>query len=110
MAFSLKFAKRGSAGQIRGFDPHESLKQLTGHYGLFNRKVTRISRVMTRPDPRDFANLLTRPDPTREISKRNDPTRPDPRDFGTPLTRPAGRVMTREKPWYIWATFLAIVL
>ena len=43
---------------------------LTGHYGL-TREVTRISRVMTRPDPRDFE---------------------------TPLTRPAGRVMTREKP------------
>ena len=52
----------------------------------------------TRPDPRDFENLLTRPDPTREILKRDNPTRPDPRDFETPLTRPAGRVMTREKP------------
>ena len=52
---------------------------------------------MTRPDPRDFENLLTRPDPTHEILKRNGPTRPDPRHFETPLTRP-GRVMTREKP------------
>ena len=59
----------------------------------------------TRPDPRDFENLLTRPDPTREILKRNDPTRPDPRDFETPLTRPAGWVMTCEKPCY----FLLVV-
>ena len=28
-----------------------------------------------------------------------DSTRPDPRHFRTLLTRPAGRVMTREKPW-----------
>ena len=46
---------------------------------------------MTRPDPRDFDNLLTRPDPTRDILKRDifkrdGPTRPDPRDFETPMT------------------------
>ena len=53
---------------------------------------------MTRPDPRDFENLLTRTDPTREFLKPLDPTRhdttreilkpidptgPDPRDFKT---------------------------
>ena len=55
-----------------------------------------MSRVMTRPDPRDFENLLTQPDLTREILnlltrpdlngeilKPFDPTRPDPRDFET---------------------------
>ena len=68
VALSWKFKKDGSAGQIRGFDPRVSLKQLTGHYCL-TREVTRISRVMTRPDPRDFENLVTRPDPTREILK-----------------------------------------
>ena len=125
MALSCKLEKGGSAGQIRGFDPRVSPKQLASHYGL-TREVTRISRVMTRPDPRDFENLLTRPDPIREILKPCDPTRPDPRDFEnlltrpdptreilkrddstrpdprgleTLLTRPAGRVMTREKPW-----------
>ena len=102
MALSCKLEKGGSAGQIRGHDPRVSPKQLAGHYGL-TREVTRISRVMARPDPRDFGNLLTRPDPTPDILKpldptRPDPTRPDPRDFETPLTRPAGRVMTREKP------------
>ena len=50
MALSFKFEKGGSAGQIRGFDPRVSLKQLAGHYGL-TRVVTRISRVMTGPDP-----------------------------------------------------------
>ena len=80
MALSCKFEKGGSAGQIRGFDPRVSPKQLAGHYGS-TREVTRISRVMTRPDPRDLENLLTRPDPTREILKPLDPTRPDPRDF-----------------------------
>ena len=126
MAFRCKFEIGGSAGQIRGFDPRVSPKQLAGHYGL-TREVTRISRVMSQPDPRDFENLLTRPDPTREILKpldptrhdpryfeniltrpdptreilkRNDPTRSNPRDFETPLTRPAGRVMTREKPCF----------
>ena len=113
MALSCNFEKGGSAGQIRGFDPRVSPKQLAGHYGL-TREVTRTSRVMTRPDPTreilkpldptrpdppDFEKLLTRPDPTREILKRNDPTRPDPRDFETPSTRPAGRFMTREKHW-----------
>ena len=68
MALSCKFEKGGSAGQIRGFDPRVSPKQLAGHYGV-TREVTRISRVMTRPDPRDFENLFTRPDPTREILK-----------------------------------------
>ena len=68
VALSCKFEKGGSAGQIRGFDPRVSLKQLTDHYGL-TRELTRISRVMTRPDPRDFENFLTRPDPTREILK-----------------------------------------
>ena len=58
MALSCKFEKGGSAGQIRGFDPRVSPTQLAGHYGL-TREVTRISRVMTRPDPRDFENLLT---------------------------------------------------
>ena len=29
---SCKFAKDGSAGQIRGFDPRVSRKQLAGHY------------------------------------------------------------------------------
>ena len=53
MALSRKFEKGGSAGQIRGFDPRVSPKQLAGHYGL-TREVTRISRVITRPDPRDF--------------------------------------------------------
>ena len=77
MALSCKFEKGGSAGQVRGFDPRASSKQLAGHYGL-TREVTRISRVMTRPDPRDFENLLTRPDPTREILKPLDPTRRDP--------------------------------
>ena len=62
VALSCKFEKGGSAGQIRGFDPRVSPKQLTGHYGL-TREVTRISRVMARPHPRDFENLLTRPDP-----------------------------------------------
>ena len=33
---------------------------------------------MTRPDPRDFENLLTQPDPIREILKLLDQTRPDP--------------------------------
>ena len=80
MALSCKFEKGGSVGQIRGFDPRVSPKQLVGHYGL-TREVTRISRVMTRPDPRDFENLLTRTDPTREILKPLDPTRPEPRDF-----------------------------
>ena len=70
VALSCKFEKGGSAGQIRGFDPRVSLKQLTGHYGL-TREVTRISRVVTRPDPRDFENILTRPDPTREILKNS---------------------------------------
>ena len=70
VVLSCKFESGGSAGQIRGFDPQVSPKQLAGHYGL-TRKVTRILRVMTGPDPRDFKNLLTRPDPTR----------PDPRDF-----------------------------
>ena len=56
------------------------------------------SRVMvTRPasDP-----YLTGHDPTRPVTFRTppDPTRPDPRHFETLLTRPAGRVMTREKP------------
>ena len=68
VALSCRFEKGGAAGQIRGFDTRVSAKQLTGHYGL-TREVTRISRVMTRPDPRDFENLLTRPDPTREILK-----------------------------------------
>ena len=130
VALSCQFEKGGSAGQIRGFDPRLSLKQLTAYYGL-TREVTRISRIMTRPDPRDFENLLTRPDPTREIwkprdptrpdpryfenlltrpdpnreiLKRNDSTRPDPRDFDTPLTQPAGWVMTREKPCIIAAS------
>ena len=92
MALSCKFEKGGSAGQIRGFDPRVSPKQLAGHYGL-TREVTRILRVMTRPDPRLFENLLTRPDPrhfenlltrpdrTREILKPLDLPRPDPRDF-----------------------------
>ena len=97
MALSCKFEKGGSAGHIRGFDPRVSPEQLAVHCGL-TREVTRISRVMTRPDPRDFENLLTRPDPTREILRPIDPTRPDPQDFETPLTRPAGWVMTREKP------------
>ena len=68
VALSCEFEKGGSAGQIRGFDPRVSLKQLTGHYCL-TREVTHISRVMTRPDPRDLESLLTRPDPTREILK-----------------------------------------
>ena len=80
MALSCKFENGGSAGQIRGLHPRVSPKQLAGHYGL-TREVTRMSRVMTRPDPRDFENLLTRPDPTREILKPLDPTGPDPRDF-----------------------------
>ena len=91
----------------RGFDPRVSPKQLAGHYCL-TREVTRISWVMTRPDPRDFENLLTRPDPTREFLKPIDPTRPDPRDCETPLTRPAGGVMTREKPWKIGTPLQAI--
>ena len=62
VALSFKFEKGGSAGQIRGFDPRVSLKQLTGHNGL-TREVTRISRVMTRPDPRDFGPPLTREKP-----------------------------------------------
>ena len=66
VALSCKLEKGGSAGQIRGFDKRVSPKQLMDHYG-FSREVARISRVMTRPDPRDFENLLTRPDPTREI-------------------------------------------
>ena len=58
---------------------------------------------MNRPDPRDFKNLLTRPDPTREILKPLDPTRPDPVRFLKVMTRPdptrpAGRVKTRESP------------
>ena len=77
VTLSYKFEKGGSVGQIRGFDPRGSPKQLAGHYGL-TREVIRISRVMIRPDPRDFEKLLTRPDPTREILKRNDPTGPDP--------------------------------
>ena len=80
MALSCKFEKGGSAGQIRGFAPRVSPKQLAGHYGL-TREVTRISRVMTLPDPRDFENLLTQPDPTRAILKPLDPTRPDSRDL-----------------------------
>ena len=36
---------------------------------------------MTGPDPRDFDNLLTRPDPIREILKPLDPIGPDPRYF-----------------------------
>ena len=36
---------------------------------------------MTRPEPRVFENLLTRPDPTRDMLKPLDPTRADPRDF-----------------------------
>ena len=75
MALTCKFEKGGSAGQIRWFDPRVSPKQLAGHCGL-TRQVTRISRVMTRPDPRDFENLLTRPDPTRPDPTRPDPTRP----------------------------------
>ena len=45
---------------------------------------------MIRPDPRDFENLLTRPDPAREMLKPLDPTQPDPRDFFKPIdpTRP----------------------
>ena len=43
-----------SAGQIRGFDPRVSQKQPAGHGGLIDPQVTRISRVMTRPDSRDF--------------------------------------------------------
>ena len=43
---------------------------------------------MTRPDPRDVENLLTRPDPTREILKPLDPARPDPRDFEAYLPDP----------------------
>ena len=53
MALSCKFEKGGSAGQIRGFDPRVSPKQLAGHYGSIC-EVTRLSRGMTRPDPRDF--------------------------------------------------------
>ena len=90
MALSCKFEKGGSAGQIRGFDPRVGPKQLASHDGL-TRKVTRISRVTTRPDPRDLENLLTRPDPPREIFKPLDPTRPDPtREILKPLdpTRP----------------------
>ena len=68
MALSCKFEKGGSEGQIRGFDPRVSPKQLAGQYGL-TREVTRISRVMTRPDRRDFENHLTRPDPTGEVLK-----------------------------------------
>ena len=39
-----------------------------------------------------FFKILTRPDLTREILKKNDPTRPDPRHFETSLTRPVDRV------------------
>ena len=53
MALSCKFEKGGSAGQIRGFDRRVSPKQLAGHHGLI-REVTRISRAMTQPDPREF--------------------------------------------------------
>ena len=52
----------------------------------------------------------TRPDPTRETSKPPDSNRTVPSDLPTRpdstrmsrnlLTRLAGRVMTREKPWY----------
>ena len=66
MALSCKFEKGGSAGQVRGFDPRVSRKQLADHDGL-DLRLTRISRIMTRSDPRDLGNLLTRPDPTRSI-------------------------------------------
>ena len=47
MALNCEFEKGGSAGQIGGFDPRVSPKQLTGHYYSLTREVTRISRVMT---------------------------------------------------------------
>ena len=47
MALSCnKFENGGSTGQIRGFDPRDSRKELAGHDGV-TREVTRISRVMT---------------------------------------------------------------
>ena len=46
--------------------------------GVTRGSAENNSQVMTRPDPRDFDNLLTRPDLTREILKSLDPTRPDP--------------------------------
>ena len=51
-------------------------------------RPARISRRLdpTPPDPRDFENLLTRPDPTRPDPTRPDPTRPA--RFEILLTRP----------------------
>ena len=65
---SCKFAKDGSAGQIRGPDPRVMREQLSG---------------VTVARPARFEELLTRPDPWH---------------FKTLVTRPAGRVMTRQKP------------
>ena len=64
-----------------------------------SRGSGRIGSVrVTRPRPVTFDNLLTRRDPTREISNTPpDPTRLDPRGFENFLGRSAGRVMTREE-------------
>ena len=61
--------------------------------GSTRRSGKNNPQVMTRPDPRDFNKLLTRPDPTLEILKPLDPTRPDPRDFEAAIdpTRPDPR-------------------
>ena len=60
--------------------------------------------VSGRPDPTrpvSFDKPLTRPVKFRAPP---DPTRLDPRQFEVFRIRPAGRVMTREMPWYFHPT------
>ena len=82
--------------------------QKMGFEEIFGRVGSgRVVSGVTRPDPREFEHLLTRPDPirldpTRSDSTRSDPTRPDPtrlmRFRRKNLTRSTGEIMTREQP------------
>ena len=63
-----------------------------------------FSRIRSSHDdpsrPARVGNLLTGPDPSREVSTPPDPIPLDPRGFFHILvTRPAVRIVTHEKPW-----------
>ena len=60
---------------------------LTGRVGSGQPAKNLKYAGLTRPDPRDFESLSTRPDPTRPVRLENlltrPATRPDSRDFKT---------------------------
>ena len=79
--------KRYSRQRVRSGRVGSGRVDRSGRVGTV--RVTRPDRV-TQPDPRDFENLLTRPDPSR------------PKKF---LTQPVGPAMIREETWFLqWAT------